>query len=1011
MRAFFILALWAMPLFQGDAEAELRFLAGLAAKGMSAELEREASTFLRAHPDHPRVNEARYRLACAHFDLQRTEAAALILRDLWRESRFEFAAEVALRLGQCEMDLGRNDQAIVALDRALASDKDYLIHPARALRADALLAAGRIQEAERAFAQVLEQGSKAEYAADAACGFTWCAFKSRDFKAVLERSKQFLSQHAKHGRAPEVQFLRGEALLELGRAEDSLACYAKVGDGTFADAALRGQAFARASLGQHAAAAADFGALIERFPKSRFQAEARLQCAAEHIAAGDAQAALALLDSKSAAGGGELAYWRARALSAAGEGKAALELALGVGAREKDADLSLRWASLRADLLLAAGRPDEALAAYELAGSDYALQAGAVAALEAARPADAIRLARKLLERSPKSPYRTEAGLALAEGQFALGQHAPAEQAFLAAAEADGDPARREKSRLRAAWCRYLSKDAARSAAMFKELARTAQVPEVAEEASYMSARALEDAADLGNARGAYERYLERFPRGARRGEALLGSARLADGESAIERLEAALGTPESKSIATAAHFELAERLSKAGSFEEALPHYRAVLGATPPAELEFASHYGLAWCHFSSGRFKDASAAVELLFSLAAKRAGSLEGELAEASLELAVWSNVREKQLDRAANHWRALLDRSSNEQRVWSAARTLLRAWVGTEFATQREKVLADCGRKLKLPAVQGEIAAERALEAVAAGDQPAALKQLDAAWRAAPDSAAVREAACTVAETSIRAGDTDNGRQILRALVRDEKAAQADRAVYQLGFASLAAGDARAASVELARFDERFPKSALRPAAQFLGAEAQYRAGETDRALAQFEALAKSQQSAELAPKILFRLGVLHCQRGRWKEGEAELQRLTREHPRFENLLEAQLWLGRALAQRGEVAAANAALTDVAGKDSGMLGAQARLSLGEIALGREELESALAHFLRVAVLYNDVELVAEANWGAGRAFERSGELAKAIRCYREIQDKAPRTKLAANARERLEQLAAR
>ena len=84
---------------------------------------------------------------------------------------------------------------------------------------------------------------------------------------------------------------------------------------------------------------------------------------------------------------------------------------------------------------------------------------------------------------------------------------------------------------------------------------------------------------------------------------------------------------------------------------------------------------------------------------------------------------------------------------------------------------------------------------------------------------------------------------------------------------------------------------------------------------------------------------------------------------------------------------------------------MLGAQSRLELGELALSSGDARAALSSFLKVAVLFSDVELVAQANWGAGRALEQLGDAEKAAQNYKEILSKAPKSKLATKARERL------
>jgi TolA-binding protein len=131
-------------------------------------------------------------------------------------------------------------------------------------------------------------------------------------------------------------------------------------------------------------------------------------------------------------------------------------------------------------------------------------------------------------------------------------------------------------------------------------------------------------------------------------------------------------------------------------------------------------------------------------------------------------------------------------------------------------------------------------------------------------------------------------------------------------------------------------------------------------------------------------------------------------LAEQFPKFENMLEAQLWRARALLQRKDSRAARPLLEAVVAADKGMLGAQARLSLGDLALSEGDATGALSAFLKVAVLYSDVELVAQANWGAGQAFESTGELDKARQSYREVLSKAPNSSQARTARARLSAL---
>lgn len=1015
MRLLLSLALAGFALFQGDADEQLRYLTGLAGRNLPAELERESAAFLERFPGHARADEARYRLACALFDQKKAAPAAELLRGLARRRGFTFESEVHFRLGQCELELERPKEAVAALERALELGKDYLVAPTTALLGDALLAANRPDDARARFQALLEQAPKGEYAPDAMCGMAWCALKSKDYAAAGEWAGRFLSAQPRHARVAEAEFLRGEANLELGRHDAALTAYARASSGAYADAALRGAGFALAGLGRHADAAKAFGQLIERHPESRFVEEARLQRGVALLSAGDARAAVEALSAERVGERGEGAYWRAKALAANGDGEAAIAAIEAAARGERDAALLARFTALRADLLMAAGRADEARAAYESSDSDYALQAGAVASLEAGRPKDAVRLARKLLERDPKSPYRIEALLAAAEGLFALGEHAQAEQAFTSAAETDKDAARRDKTRLRAAWCRYLRKEPADAARMFHELTKTFREGPLADEAAYMTARASEDANDTRTARTAYERYLQAFPRGERRAEALVASARLADGPEALQRLEQALGSAGDAAVAAEARFELAERLSKQGEFAKAAAHYRAALAAKPPPALEFSCRYGLAWCEHGAGDYAAARRSLDPLIAAMGQADAPLvagqDADTLDALLELSVWAKARSGDVDAAWADFRGLAARTKSDTRLWSAGSVLLRVCAQSDAPRAgevRARVLDDCARVARSPRISAEIEAERAFDAAGEKRLDVALGHLDRAWRGADDSVVVREAACAVGEACAANGRADVGTKILETLSRDESLARADRAVYLLAFWRLSAGEAKAAAERLANFAKRFPASPLQAQAAFLEAEAWYRAGDFERSLARFEALAQSAAPADLAPKILFRLGLSRCRREEWRGGEAALARLEQQFPQFENRVEARLWRGRARAAQGDASAARALLEEVVNADKGMLGAQAKLALGDLELAQGDPRAALSHFLKVAVLFSDEELIAAANYGAGRAFEAAGENDRAAQSYREVLSKAPKSRQAALARERLTRL---
>src|SRR5580765_3422951 len=106
MLASLLLAgLFLSPVLDG-ADEQYSFIAGLAEKGMHERVVKEAESFLAQYPRHAKADAARYRLACALFELHDTPKATGEFKRLSSRRGFEFEAEVAFRLGQCELEVG-----------------------------------------------------------------------------------------------------------------------------------------------------------------------------------------------------------------------------------------------------------------------------------------------------------------------------------------------------------------------------------------------------------------------------------------------------------------------------------------------------------------------------------------------------------------------------------------------------------------------------------------------------------------------------------------------------------------------------------------------------------------------------------------------------------------------------------------------------------------------------------------------------------------------------------------
>ena len=996
-------------------DEQYRFLAGLVEKELWDLAVKEGQAFLRAHPGHAKAPLARYRLATALFELERLEEAAPHYRTLAAARGFEYRAEAAFRVGQCDLAAGRLDEAREALAGVLAGEQDYLHGPALFLLGETELRAARHAEAEEHFQRLLREHPGSEHAPEAQRALAWCAWEREEAEEAVKRIRAWLERHGNARDDDEMRVLLGEALLELDRAEEALAAYrAALGEGAdagpFADAALRGAGFARAALGDAAGAAEEFGRLLERFPKSRYAAEARLQRGIQQLQAGDAAAAVESLAGTDARDPQAL-LWLARARRAAGDPQAALRTLDQALALSPPPALASRLQVARGEVLGDLGRGEEAVAAFERAGSDYALHAAAVTALNEGDAESAARLATTLLAEHPASDYRAQTALVLGEALFAREEHARAEEALLELLATPSDELGETAGELvgralsRVAWCRYLQGDPAGAAQRFEELVRRFPGRPEAEEARWMLGRALAEAGDEPAAARARAAYLAEHPEGEHVAEVLLahGLAREDDegGRHLARLVEGHAGSP----LAARALLVLGDRASDAGEALEAERHYRRLLDEHAGHELAPQARYGLAWCLYGRGEHAAAAQELDALQAAAAGSNGSaaLEGELALAADELAVWAHGRAGAPRKALAAWQRLARACEDDRRSFRAARAVVEAFRAAGEDEAARKVLDELLGGLRDPDVAVEVLVEGAYLALEDEDVDRAEAQVRVALRRT-EAPAVREAAFYVAEALFAAGRDQRAIE-LYAVARGAPEL-APQALYKLGFALLRTGDLEGAEGALAALVTEHPTSDLRGEGLFLLGETRFRQERWREAAEPLETLRRELPRHEVLPKALFRLGLALGHAEEWAAAEAVLSDLARRAPQFENLLEAELWRARALAAQGKARAARQAFERVAAEDRGELAADAHLGLGRLDEAEERFEDALAEYLKVAVLYGHAEKVAEGLYRAGLCLERLGDVEKAVAQYREVLADHRESPFAALARERLD-----
>jgi TolA-binding protein len=870
-------------------------------------------------------------------------------------------------------------------------------------------------------------------------------------------------------RLPELWLLLGETRYTLGQHEAALAAFEAVAAGEQRAAAERGTAFALVALGRDAEAAARFEAIATTAPNDPFANEARMRAAAARVRTGAFDRALQLTDSvPQTARSAESHYWRGRALAGLGRHADALAALERAAASKPATELAATITSARADALYALGRTDEAARVYEASGGDYALHAAAVARANAGDFAEAARLARELFERFPDSSYATATRFVLGEAAFQSGDLDTARAAFAAVTvESGASPTDARRARSRTAWCDFRAGrfDAAESA--FEALSKAANVDDLAREALFMSARAAEElAATLDDERAAeprrravarYERFVDTFSAASERPEGLLRLARLVEGEAGERRLAQLARDHATHELAPDALLELAERRSARGDLAGANVAYDALAELAPQGPHALHAQLSAAWCANQLGAHDDARTTLRALLKrsdLDAERRASAhellafveaargDGRASEAAVGALAKDGVAAARVLAAARRAAAALTAAGEPARAAalmdgvaaidaSAVDVVRAASVEAVFArldaaeleqdaARRTRLVDEAERTVRTLAAAHDRAADTSKRDASTDASGTANRPASGGGRGGSNGAASEAATATarltlldpnLAEAAFFVGESRYAAGLdVQALELYDLAARTtgttrERALYKGGFTALRLEDWPGVDARFGAFAAEFGKSPLLGEVLFLLGEARYRLQNDAGAIEALALMRTRFAQHELATKARFRLGLAQSRAGLHADAARTLADLVRTAPDFDARAEAELWRGRSLAALGDGRAARAAFAAVVERDKGLVSARARLELGALSLAANDLDDALSQFLKVAVLYEPCDEVADALVRAGGVLERQGETAAALAQYREVVKDHAASPFAAAARARI------
>jgi TolA-binding protein len=1026
----------------------------------------ELQGYLERFPNHHAAGLGRLYLGEAHFQLGAYgEAQAAFEAALPRlpENR---AAEARLRAAQCAFERGDYAAAATRLEELLARSPGNLAAPARALWGDAELRLGRPERAEAAYGLLIDAptsanapGATAQPAAllDALYGGSFAARDLDRAPIALERVQRFLTAAPEDARGADLCLLAGEVELGRGRKEAALGHFrAAQGRVALAAQSERGRIERQARLGQarsllelgHGAAAVQALAGIEALLVGSADAEQRR--VEEEVVLLRGRALLlaqdygGLLIALGERGGAELERLRGEAL-----------LAL---KRPAEAALAFRRCQ---DVYGDYSAAHAALAAGDNRGAIAAAQAGLAREPGDLTPALWLLLGEAQLRSgdSAGAARVLERALGLAPPQAgSVGQA----DAFLdAPGDAALEPAEAARARYLLTWAAWQQGDLVLTETSALAALRDQRSGAELAELQFLCARA---AQGLNHLDAALPRYLAAAeaaqsltPRSALFGEALWRAAELgpaADREALWGRVIAEDGAGP---FAAAALLQRAEARAKQGQWALAESDYSLLLERFPASPEAPAARYGRAFGAFEAGRWQAAQQDLDLLLAVPAgipptlaaagleldlyawaRRLQSTADEVATGALQAAGASTANaslssDSAIPRAdLTQARAVIDNrvaaliaprhlalpgiaNSAGTALMTLARALEQAGdpiAARELLLRLRSALQTVDGPQEEQASRAALARQAAIEALfltLAGPAGAAGAESEARALLAqgPLDEALAEAIFFIAEAHFEAGRDVEAEQLY--LLCEPKAGKlAEAAAYKRGFAALRRGapkEARAAFEQQLRIA---PEGQLSGESQYLLGEACWMTGDDRAAIAALESLLSRQPRHATRPKALLRLGLAQARLQLDQPALETLDAFVSEVPAAPERAEVELARARCHRRLAASLPAKQALLRVLELDQAGLAAAAQLELAGLARDQGRISEALTEYLKLPVLYEPSEPVAQALFGAAEMLEALKRPERAREQYAEFLRGFPEHALAERARRRLSEL---
>ncbi|HEY2837823.1 MAG TPA: tetratricopeptide repeat protein [Pirellulales bacterium] len=814
----------------------------------------------------------------------------------------------------------------------------------------------------------------------------------------------------------EVTLRRGEALLaqkKYAEAEKFFASAAARPGFALADQALLRQAASLAERQQYIEAAALYGSLAKKFPKSKLIEPARLAMGRSQYLAGQPAQARETLGPVFQAGGEsgvEAGHLIARCYLKERQPAEALAVVDKLTAQAGAGPWAVQLAVDRADALVESpDKVDEAIAAFAKIAREHpddplshqALYMAAFSSLRQKQYEPALAYAADFIKRYPDDALRSDVQFVSAESQLQLARYSDAARQLSELIAANPKHRDADQWKVRRGLALYLDKKYAETVAALEPIAEKLASKPLRAEALFLLGSAQNELKQPGSAVRSLTASLSADPHWKQADETLLALSlalqQSGDVPAARGRLEQfAKLYPKSRAL-DRAHFRLGELAYAMGDWPVAAREYKLTLDLFPQSPVAPQAAYGLAWTELSQQNFPAAIKSLDALI------AGG--GPLAGKARYARGFARQQQKDYPAAIEDMQAFLKASPEKPEKSEAQYILAVCQAATGKATEAEATLRALLQEDPEYAGADKALYELAWALDSQDKKPAAAEVFTRLARGHATSPFAAEASYYVGELEYREQRfAEAAKAYHDAMQKGGKTDLGEKAAHKLGWAYYRQGEYDNARKTFDYQRSQFPQSQLVGDAEFMMAESYFKLGKYAEALAAYQQV-KNPAGKDFAVLALLHAGQAAAQLKEWDRSLQLLQRGAKEFPQSDYLPEILYEEGWAKQQQGKLDEATALYESVTAKTDAEIAARARFMIGEICFEKKDHAGAVKHFFKTAFGYGYPRWQAAAHFEAGRCFEVLNKTDQARKSYQEVVDKHPQSEQAEPARKRL------